>query len=139
MNEIDLRFFQRIFYPILSLRVCLIQFSHKHFQGRPPYKQVKHLLEIPKKLKKLITKKSPKFKNKNIYIYPNFEIKIKKKKKKIIEVKSFQFLLDQLFFSIFFFFLTTTLAIILQFFFFFFSLSVLIFFFVPTWAVTDQI
>ena len=39
----------------------------------PPYKQVKHLLEAPKKLKKLTAKKGPKFNEKK---------KKKKKKKK---------------------------------------------------------
>ena len=44
----------------------------------PPYKQVKHLLEAPKKLKKLTAKKGPKFKEKK---------KKKRRRRKIVEVK----------------------------------------------------
>jgi hypothetical protein len=33
----------------------------------PPYTQVKHLLEAPKKLKKLTAKKCPKFKKRNTH------------------------------------------------------------------------
>ena len=53
----------------------------------PPYKQIKHLLEAPKKLKKLTAKKGPKFKKKkstcpNLKEFWNKEKRKKKKKKK---------------------------------------------------------
>ena len=57
----------------------------------PPYKQVKHLLEAPKKLKKLTAKKGPKFKKKKKKpTDPNLK-EFWKKKKKIVEVKWLQF------------------------------------------------
>ena len=69
--------------------VCLKKMVQSFIEGSragPSYKQVKHLLEAPKKLKKFIAKKCPKFKKKKkILIGPNlkeFWNKEKRKKKK---------------------------------------------------------
>ena len=67
----------------------------------PSYKQVKHLLETPKKLKKLTAKKGSKFKKrkKKIPTGPNLnefwnKERRKKKKEKSLKSSGFNFLFD---------------------------------------------
>ena len=82
-------------YPLVCLQLesCTFRwFWFPPLRAGPSYKQVKHLLEASKKLKKLTAKKGLNFKKKKIPTGPNLKEfwnkKKRKKKKKPIKKKT---------------------------------------------------